>query len=336
MTLIVNHNLSPQHTIPIGSLCEFHLEKELPAESECCIRHASILYLKPLPHPAAERILRFFPEAPGRYSLLLLSPAGAEGGAIREEFPFEVLAKEASFDGPQRLKTYNRNNLLVPNAWDAKNFSSFEKPVWSAIKEQVKPGWVAYDIGANMGIYSTAFSQLVGPAGRVYCFEANPMCLYFLQTNLAHEKCAENCEIIPEAIHDHTGECAFSINYANTGIGMTATNSMYGGKIGHEIKVHCSDLDALATRLALRPPQFIKIDIEGAEGAAILGMKNILQKEHPILLVEVHGIEPARVVFPALDTCHYAYQEVNGRTRFNSAQEVLDWFPDNVFQFLCT
>jgi len=334
MSLIHHHNLSPRHTIPIGGICEFEFDAPCPPGLDIRIRHEQIRYLKPLKLNADGRSLRFFPEAPGRYTLLLLTPDAHRFAC--EEFAFDVEAKEPSFNGPQRLKTYNRNHLLVPNGWDAKNFSAFEKPVWREISERVKPGWVAYDIGANMGIYSTALSQRVGPEGQVYCFEANPMCLYFLQTNLAHEKCTGNCEILPIAVHDHEGECDFSINYANTGIGLTGGNAMYDGKIGHEIRVQCSDLDSLIQRLALRPPQFIKIDIEGAEGVAIQGMQETLRREHPVLLVEVHGPIPAQTVFPALDALGYSCMEVNSQQRFSSSREVLDWFPPNVFQFICT
>src|SRR5687767_10087364 len=39
------------------------------------------------------------------------------------------------------------------------------------LKQHVKPGSVVVDIGANIGFYATLLSEMVGPKGKVHCFE---------------------------------------------------------------------------------------------------------------------------------------------------------------------
>ncbi len=61
------------------------------------------------------------------------------------------------------LNTITTYVLLEQEAW-------FEKEV-SFIPFLLKPGMVALDIGANVGVYSLPLARRVGAAGRVYAYE---------------------------------------------------------------------------------------------------------------------------------------------------------------------
>tara|TARA_R110001583_G_scaffold34847_6_gene116638 strand:+ start:9059 stop:9499 length:441 start_codon:yes stop_codon:yes gene_type:complete len=50
---------------------------------------------------------------------------------------------------------------------------------------------------------------------------------------------------------------------------------------------NCVSLDNYFRQSSIKKVDFIKIDIEGYEFSALLGMKNILLKFHPILLIEI-------------------------------------------------
>src|SRR5215213_5069481 len=43
----------------------------------------------------------------------------------------------------------------------------------SVMRRFVRDGWVAYDIGANIGLHSILLSHLVGERGRLHAFEPN-------------------------------------------------------------------------------------------------------------------------------------------------------------------
>ena len=45
---------------------------------------------------------------------------------------------------------------------------------------------------------------------------------------------------------------------------------------------------------------FVKIDVEGAEAAVLKGMKRVMRRDRPILLVELHAFDSWRENHPAL------------------------------------
>ena len=54
------------------------------------------------------------------------------------------------------------------------------------------------------------------------------------------------------------------------------------------IKVPVRSLDSLVAKDRLPLPQFIKMDVEGAEASVLLGGKALLAKARPILVIELH------------------------------------------------
>ena len=48
---------------------------------------------------------------------------------------------------------------------------TYERDKQDLVEKLVRPGMVVWDIGANAGFYSIAFSKLVGARGAVYAFE---------------------------------------------------------------------------------------------------------------------------------------------------------------------
>ncbi|MEO5951971.1 MAG: FkbM family methyltransferase, partial [Chloroflexia bacterium] len=55
-------------------------------------------------------------------------------------------------------------------------------------------------------------------------------------------------------------------------------------------------LDTLVEKMSLPAPSVLKIDIEGAEAAALAGAEKLLAQYHPAIICEVHGIEAALAV----------------------------------------
>src|SRR2546423_2375718 len=63
------------------------------------------------------------------------------------------------------LRLLSTHNLFLNRQW----------PVYGekAIRRALKAGDTVFDIGAHVGVYTTLFSHLVGPQGKVYAFEPN-------------------------------------------------------------------------------------------------------------------------------------------------------------------
>lgn len=319
--------------LPLGEVVELRWRAaEAGAELRVFARHRGLRYLRPIADWTQAPAIPFFPEAPGRYAILVewRAPGGSGG---RRELVLDVGGDESGAPGPARAKLGGGVALWNPSEWEARVLAASEHGMLEALERLAAPGDAVYDVGANVGVYATRLARLVGPSGRVYCIEANPVCVSYLQANLALHG-AEQVEILPIALLDREGEVDFAIHYGNANLGLTAASHFYAAKLGHEIRVRCAPLDALIETHGLRPPRLVKIDIEGAEAAALAGMRETLAAHRPALVVELHGAAAAAASLEQLDPLGYRYDDPHGGRRFASAREVLDAFGNRVFQIV--
>lgn len=317
--------------VRLGDTCEFDIVGDVSAECVAFVRHLQIQYLKPIARLSAASTIRFFPEAPGDYCLVLHCRTQS-GEEVVKEVPFTVKAGGEYPYHPQQIRLEGNLALWVPSRWEAQLMSNHEVGSLREIVQRVNAGWVVYDLGANLGYYSVHFARAVGDQGHVYSVEANPMCIYFLQTNLAFNH-LQNCTILPVAVSQDEDQLLFTLNYASSGLGVTQASHFYSSKLGHEVFVRSMSLDALVSRHHLLPPNLIKIDVEGAEFSVVKGMTQVLSLQRPLLFVEIHGIHSARQTLPLLE--HYGYAFERGGRIFQSADQFLQGLGDTVFQVIC-
>ena len=78
-------------------------------------------------------------------------------------------------------------------------------------------------------------------------------------------------------------------------------------------------------RKPTRPlPDFIKMDVEGAEGRAFSGARRVLAEHRPMLRIEIHGA-PGREVWTLLEEFNYVATNIaTGKTPRN-ADEFAVW-----------
>jgi len=147
----------------------------------------------------------------------------------------------------------------------------------------LKPGGVFYDLGANIGFYSTLAGRLVGEMGAVYAFEPFPESAERARQNAARNGFA-HVQIFELAVSDANGTANFAL------LDKSASHRINQEESGAGIEVRCVTLDDIIVEKGLRPPTLIMIDIEGAEFAAIRGMKGTLAAHKPVIMVEVHWL----------------------------------------------
>ena len=80
------------------------------------------------------------------------------------------------------------------------------------------------------------------------------------------------------------------------------------GSASHRVAiVRADDLVAAGT---LRPPHFIKIDVEGHAHRALLGMQATLSAHRPILIIGCHSPQEADGMLAVLGPLGYGWREI--------------------------
>lgn len=156
--------------------------------------------------------------------------------------------------------------------------ATVERDVEDVFIGLLQPGNVVYDIGANIGWYTLLAGRQVGPSGSVIAFEPMSTNAIYLRRNAVSNN-LDNITIIPSAVGDRNGWATFS------------AGSSLGGKLSDNgsLAVPILSLDSWIAETGQRPPQVLKIDVEGAEGSVLRGMFETLRAAQPTLIIELHG-----------------------------------------------
>lgn len=174
--------------------------------------------------------------------------------------------------------------------------------------EFVTAGNVVWDIGANLGLFSFAASVAAGPEGRVLAVEPDTELTGLLRRSArANAGRGAPVEVLPSAVSDEVSVARFQIARRNRSTSHLAGygTAMAGGLRSSQL-VPSVTLDWLAARFP--SPDVIKIDVEGAELAALSGATQILGRR-PVILCEVGG-DNARSVADLLTG--YGYRLFSG------------------------
>ncbi|MFO1350233.1 MAG: FkbM family methyltransferase [Gammaproteobacteria bacterium] len=155
----------------------------------------------------------------------------------------------------------------------------YERRVQALLCRLVQPGQTVYDVGANVGFYIALAARLVGAAGRVLAFEPEPRNQGYLRRHLALNGMNRQVQVIEAAVAERSGR----------GYLRDTTNPAMGALAEEGAPVALVALDDFAARRGVRPPDLIKIDVEGAESRVLQGAARLLADARPALILAAHG-----------------------------------------------
>ena len=136
----------------------------------------------------------------------------------------------------------------------------------------IQKGWTVLDVGAQDGYFTLLFSRLVGDRGRVFAFEAIAGNAANVAANVARNQ-YRNITAVNKAVSDQSGRARFFTG-TNRGVGSLFYDS--GRKEKHtEVETITLDDYFRATPFSI---DFFKMDIEGAEHAALAGMREVIAR----------------------------------------------------------
>jgi len=178
--------------------------------------------------------------------------------------------------------------LIPPGSPSSRQFQTalYETEVTSLICRLLKPGMNVVDLGASSGYYTLMAARLVSPSGQVFAFEPDPLMYRYLHRNVQFNQ-LRNVHCLQTAASNSIGQVKLARDEIERGY---LTSS---GKDGL-LSVDTTTLDAFFGNLGSPAIDLIKMDIEGAETAALQGMTDLARRNPQLRLIVEFNLEAIR------------------------------------------
>lgn len=163
---------------------------------------------------------------------------------------------------------------------------SYERKKQQVVIEVLRPHMHALDIGAQAGFYTLAFARRIES---VWAFEPSPFNAANLRFHVEVNRLTNVC-VREMAVGDKVGKAAFDAG-PNALMGRLAESGA--------LVVPVMTLDALVAQ-GMRPPDLVKIDVEGAELAVLHGARDLLARRRTIWLVALDDVAKRDLCLQAL------------------------------------
>lgn len=177
-----------------------------------------------------------------------------------------------------------RAGALQGHRWVIASGSRFVKGTYEPIQSEafqrlICPGSAVFDVGAHVGYYTVLSSLLAGPSGQVIAFEPLPANLKYLRRHLRLNGC-NNVRVLTNCVGQGSSIAKFDDSHG-TGVGHLSSDGT--------LEVQVRSLDEMVESGELPIPQFLKIDVEGAELQVLHGAERLLRRHRPTVILSTHS-----------------------------------------------
>ena len=155
------------------------------------------------------------------------------------------------------------------------------------LRENLKGGDIAVDIGAHKGGYMYWMLKSIGYEGTCYAFEPQPILFKYLQ-NLKYRTLTQNLIVENKGVSSTRTGFQLYIPKTDKGSSPSATLNLPSEETEdqyHNVQIESTTLDHYFFEENIFP-QLIKIDVEGHELEVLKGGENLLTHHPPKLIVE--------------------------------------------------
>jgi FkbM family methyltransferase len=159
----------------------------------------------------------------------------------------------------------------------------YEKEEIAFFRKHFKPDMNFADVGANVGLYTGMALATPGFSGSILCVEPDTESRSFLEKTISGSRQSDKprVTVCPVAASDKKETVPFFRNPDNHG-----DNRLYSESILQPAgQIETDTLDTLCERNGISHVEFLKIDIQGAEGRAIAGARGILEASPRVILM---------------------------------------------------
>jgi FkbM family methyltransferase len=205
-------------------------------------------------------------------------------------------------------------------AWHPLPWDLPDVPPTSWLLDDVGPGSVVFDVGANRGYVALALLARV-PGLRLVAFEPNPGVLTKLTANLRLNGFADRAQVLGLGLGEYPARVPLFVAASDTASSLDdGRAARWGVGIRASVEVDVVTLDALVAAGRVPPPTHIKVDTEGFEAQVLRGARDTLRTHRPALYLEIHadgqGIGDNReAILAALSDHGYQVSQVGNQLR---------------------
>jgi FkbM family methyltransferase len=170
------------------------------------------------------------------------------------------------------------NNEVILGVW--------EYNMQSLYARYLRSGDVVFDLGAHHGFLAMLAARIVGERGSVHAFEASVTNFSKMVDNFALNR-VSNCTPVHAAVSDHDGYLDFSVTVHDNSNTYIRSSPYFENQ--PTVLVPALSLDAYVEASHPPLPDFMKVDVEGAEYEALEGAERLLRAKRPLLYLETHN-----------------------------------------------
>jgi FkbM family methyltransferase len=255
------------------------------------------------------RLYTFYtPIQKGKYRLALASLGS------KRDLPSQIVAKTS--DG----RTL-RMNFDHDSAYFVYFLGEYEPAITNLVKKIIQPGDVCFDIGGNIGWFTTLFQTIVGENGAVHSFEPVPPTFAVLEENVR-----SNCNSGIVRLNNFAlGEAEGEVNL-HVFEGFPDGHASIAECGQDEFQTYSSRVTTINSYLSenrINDVTFVKVDIEGAELGMLKGATAFFeQKIPPIFEIEMalntskwFGYSPNDIIEFMTGQYNYEFFAINERSQ---------------------
>jgi FkbM family methyltransferase len=183
------------------------------------------------------------------------------------------------------------------------------------IKNELKPGEIFYDIGANIGVYTILAAKTAGPGGKVFAFEPHGANFTRLLDNIVVNNLQDVVTPCNFALNDESNFFPFNYRTSKAGASNSQLASSQAVSFAEQHPEICelkysASIDSLITSGKFAAPHHIKIDVDGNELLILRGMKDLLSSPQRPQSIQVEIDKRSRVDIPQfMEAHHYVASE---------------------------
>ena len=226
-----------------------------------------------------------------RYILILVFPKNSK--VLNLFTSIDIFIRKSGVVNPLLNGNFNYKDLDFLYGPEDANIASFvvtngsyELATEKEIMSILKPGDIFIDGGAHIGFYSLLAARFVGEEGKVYAFEPTESTRYYLEKNVKLNL-FPNIFVSEYALSNIDGNVSFSVTKSSE-CNSVSSDQKTDNTI---IQVPSTSLNSFCKNNHIDTVDLVKLDIEGQELNAIMGMSELIKENQNIKIIFEYNAE---------------------------------------------